>query len=138
MTRTSPVLGILPVDKPVGPTSHDVVGAARRAVGRGLEPGVPRASPAPAGNDDARARRRQVGEQRLLVLGQDLGADRQRQDHVLAPRPGAVGAHAVVAALGTEVLAIAEVDQGVEAVYRLDDHVAAFAAVAAIGAAEFY
>lgn len=32
MTGTPAPLGILPVDKPVGPTSHDVVGAARRGL----------------------------------------------------------------------------------------------------------
>lgn len=32
MNAPVPPLGILPVDKPVGPTSHDVVGAVRRAL----------------------------------------------------------------------------------------------------------
>lgn len=32
MTEVSALLGVLPVDKPVGPTSHDVVGATRRAL----------------------------------------------------------------------------------------------------------
>ncbi len=48
----------------------------------------------------------------------------------------AILAHAVAAALGLEVLLIAVVDQGVEAVDRLQHHVAALAAVAAAGAAE--
>lgn len=32
MTTTPDIEGVLPVDKPVGPTSHDIVGAARRAL----------------------------------------------------------------------------------------------------------
>lgn len=32
MSTVPPPYGVLPVDKPVGPTSHDVVGAARRAL----------------------------------------------------------------------------------------------------------
>jgi tRNA pseudouridine55 synthase len=32
MTTDAPPEGVLPVDKPVGPTSHDVVGAVRRAL----------------------------------------------------------------------------------------------------------
>jgi hypothetical protein len=40
------------------------------------------------------------------------------------------------AALGLEMLPVAEVDQRVEAVHRLDHHIAALAAVAARGAAE--
>lgn len=33
MSATESPIGVLPVDKPVGPTSHDVVGAARRTLG---------------------------------------------------------------------------------------------------------
>ena len=43
----------------------------------------------------------------------------------------------VLAVLGEEVLLIAEVDEGVQPVHRLDPDRAAMAAVAAIGAAEF-
>ena len=49
----------------------------------------------------------------------------------------AVLAHAVLAALGHEMLLVAVVDQRIEAVDRLDDDVAALAAVAAGGTAEF-
>src|SRR5262249_52342936 len=48
----------------------------------------------------------------------------------------AVLAHAVAAALGLEVLLVAIVDQGIEAVDRLDDDVAAAAAIAAVRTAE--
>ena len=52
------------------------------------------------------------------------------------PAPVRFCADAVAAALGLEVLAVAEVDQGVEVVDRLEHDVAAAAAVAAVGAAE--
>ena len=78
----------------------------------------------------------EIGEQRLLVLVEDLRADRHLQHDVVAAGAVAVLAHAVAAALGLEVLRVAVVDQGVEAVHRLDDDVAAAAAVAAVRAAE--
>jgi hypothetical protein len=42
-----------------------------------------------------------------------------------------------MAALGLEMLGVAEVDQGVEAGHRLEDDIAALAAIAAVGAAIF-
>src|SRR5690606_25515022 len=44
--------------------------------------------------------------------------------------------HAVDAALGLEVLLVAEVDQGIQPVHRLDQDVAAASAVAAVRPAE--
>ena len=41
-----------------------------------------------------------VGEKRLAVLGEDLGAGRHLQHDVVALAPGAVLAHAVLAAAG--------------------------------------
>ena len=78
----------------------------------------------------------QIGEQRLLVLGEDLRAGRHLDDAIGAVRAGAVLAHAVAAALGLEVLLVAIVDQRVEVVDALDPDVAALAAVAAVGSAE--
>ena len=49
----------------------------------------------------------------------------------------AVLAHAAAAVLGGEVLLVAIVDQGVETVDRLHNHVAAVAAIAAVRAAIF-
>ena len=49
---------------------------------------------------------------------------------------GAVRARAAGAALGPEMLRVAEVDQGIEAGDRLENDVAALAAVAAVGTAE--
>ena len=73
---------------------------------------------------------------RLLVLGQHLGAGRHLDHDVLAGRAGAVLAHAAAAALGLEVLAEAVVDERVEVGDAFHPHVAALAAVAAVGAAE--
>ena len=48
----------------------------------------------------------------------------------------AVTSHAVLPGLRLEVLAVAEIDQGVEAFHAFEDDVAALAAIAAIGPAE--
>ena len=77
-----------------------------------------------------------LAQQRLLVLGEHLRAGRHGDHRVLARRAGAVLAHAARAALGLEVLAVAVVDQRVEVGDALHPHVAALAAVAAVGAAE--
>ena len=58
------------------------------------------------------------------------------QHDILAVGAGAILAHAVPAALRLEVLLVAIVDQRVEAVDRFDHDVAAFAAIAAVRAAE--
>ena len=78
----------------------------------------------------------EIGEQRFAVLLVDLRAARHFHDHVGAARAVAVLAHAAAAVLGVEVLLVTVVDQRIEAVDRDRDHVAAFAAIAAIGAAE--
>ena len=98
--------------------------------------GIAEAAVAALREHDALADRGEIGEQRLLVLVEDLRADRHLQHHVLAAGAVAVLAHAVAARPGLEMLLVAVVDQRVEAVDRLDDDVAAAAAVAAAGAAE--
>ena len=80
---------------------------------------------------------REVGEHRAGLLVDDLRADRDLQHRVGAAPAGAVLAHAVHAGLGLEMLLVAEVDQRVEAAGAFDHDVAAAAAVAAVGAAEF-
>ena len=75
--------------------------------------------------------------QRLLVLVEDLRADRHLQHDVGAVGAGAVLAHAVAAGLGLEVLLVAIIDQRVEPVDAFDDDVAAAPAVAAVRPAEF-
>ena len=76
-------------------------------------------------------------EQRLLILVEHLRARRHLDDDVRAGRTGAVLAHATDAALGFEVLLVAVVDQRVEVGDALDPDIAALAAVAAVGPAEF-
>src|SRR3546814_9031712 len=112
------------------------VGAARRLVGGRLEVGVAEAAVAAPQEHDALADFGEVGQDGLLVLGEHLGAGGHLDDQGRGGRPGHVLALAVAAALGLEVLVIAEVDQGIEAVDGLEDDVAAAPAVAAVGTAE--
>ncbi len=79
----------------------------------------------------------EVGDEGFVVLLENLRADGHPQHGVLAGGAGAVAAHAVHAGLGLEVLLIAIVDQRIEAVDAFGPHIAAAAAIAAIGAAEF-
>jgi hypothetical protein len=79
----------------------------------------------------------QVGQHVFLVLAEDLGADGYAQHHVIAAATGAVAPRAVLAGITFEMLLIAEIDQGVEIGDTFDDHVAALAAITAVGAAIF-
>ena len=111
---------------------------ARGAVGRGLVAGVAAAAHAALEQGDALALIGEVGEQAaFLVVGEDLGADRNLDDQILAAGAGAVGARAALAARRAEMLGVAEIDQRIEARHGFEDDVAALAAVAAVGAAEF-
>ena len=112
------------------------IGVARRLVGRGLEAQVAPAAVAAARQQHALAGPRQVGDQRLAVLLEDLGADRHPQHHVVGALAGALLAHAGLAVPGEEMLLVAVVDQRVQPLDRLGPDVAALAAVAAVGAAE--
>ncbi len=85
--------------------------------------------------DKALARLSEISDQRLAVLIENLRPRRQFQHDVRALRPGAVLAHAIAALLGFEVLLVAEVEQRVEIGHAFHDHVAALAAVSAVGAA---
>ena len=76
----------------------------------------------------------QVGDQRLAVLLEDLGADRDPQHHVVGALAGPLLAHAGLAVLREEMLLVAVVDQRVQPLDRLGPDVAALAAVAAVRA----
>ena len=78
----------------------------------------------------------QVGEHGFLIVGEDLGADRDLDDDVLRARAGAVRRRPVAALRRPEMLGVAEVDQRIKVMFRDEDDVAAFAAVAAVRAAE--
>ncbi len=111
---------------------------ARGAVGRAFVAGVAAATHAAFEQHDALAFDRQIGEQAaLLVVGKQLRSDGNLDDEVGSAGAGPVRAGAAGAALGAEVLRVAEVDQRIEAGHRLEDDVAALAAVAAVGATEF-
>src|SRR5690606_11859512 len=78
----------------------------------------------------------QVGDQRFLVLVDDLGADRHLQHDVLARLAGPLAAHAGLAVPGEEMLLVAEVDERVQPLHRLGPDRAAIAPVAAVRPAE--
>ena len=91
-------------------------------------------------HDDALAIVHQVGnlEHRGLRLGIELahhGTHGHLKDQVLAALAVATGALAVRAALGTEMMLKAVIDQRGKLSIGLDDDIAATTAVAAIGAA---
>src|SRR5258706_5986742 len=81
------------------------------------------------GQDGALAVRREVGEQRAVLL--DEGAHRHAQHYVLAAAPVLVGAAADVAVLSAVDAREAVVDQGVDIAVRDRPDAAATAAVAA-------
>ena len=112
------------------------IGVARRPVGRRLEVRIAEAAVAAAGEPHAVAGLHDLGEQRLLVLGNTCVPGGTAITASLPDGPDAVLPHAAAAALGLEVLAVAVVDQRVEVGDALHPHVAALAAVAAVGAAE--
>src|SRR5215472_11986604 len=113
------------------------IGVARRAVGRGLEMRIAEAAVAAFGEHELLAELGEVVDQRLAILVEYLRADRHLQHDRLAARAMAILAHAILAPLGLEVLLVAIVDQRVQPTDRLDHDVAAAAAIAAGGPAEF-
>ena len=111
---------------------------ARRAVGRGLVARVAAPAVAAAQEADALALLGEVEQQgAIVVVGQDLRADRDLDHQIVAARAGAVAARAGGAAARLEMLGITKVDQRVEAGDGFEHDVAALAAVAAVGAAIF-
>src|SRR5690606_26172198 len=105
-------------------------------VGRRLEVGIAEATIAPARNPRALAGLGHVRDERLTVLGQNLGSGRHLDDAVVTAGAGAIAAHAGNAVLGLEVLLIAKVDQRVQVLDALDPDVAALAAVTPVRTTE--
>lgn len=91
---------------------------------------------AAGGNAEHLADFRQVADQRLAVLGEDLRADGHLQRHIGALAARSVAAHAVHARLGAVMLLVAIVDQRVEAGNGLHENVAAAPAIATVRPAE--
>lgn len=108
--------------------------AGRLAAGGGQR-GVAEAAAAALGGDVRGALADEVGED-VALLVEDDGAVRHGQDHVLAVLAGAVAALAGLAVGGLAVRAVVVVQQGGDRLLHHQDHVAATAAVAAVGAAE--
>ena len=98
--------------------------------------GVAEAAIAAPADDDALADLGEIGDRLLLVLDEDLRADRDLQHRIGAPAARAVLPHAVPAGLGLEMLLITKVDERVEPVDAFGDDIAAAPAVAAVGPAE--
>ena len=112
------------------------VSPAGGAVGGGFVARVAEAAVAAAQQGDGFARRVHVRQEGFLVVIENLRADGDFDEQggragACTVRPGAVAALA-----GAEMLSVAEVDQGVEVLDRLEHDIAAAAAVAAVGAAE--
>ena len=109
----------------------------RRAVGRTLVAGIAAPAVAALEEDHALPGLGEIGEHGFAVIIEHLRADRHLDDEIGRASAGAVLAHAAAAALGLEMLGIAEVDQRVETGNGLENDVSALAAIAAIGPAIF-
>src|SRR6202163_1185470 len=99
--------------------------------------GVAEAAIAALHQHDALAGVEQFGKLGAGVFVEHLGAGGHFQYGIIAVGAGAVGAHAVAALLRPEVLLVAVVDEGVEAVDAFDHDGAAAAAIAAVRPAIF-
>ena len=100
--------------------------------------GVAEAAIAAAAQRDFAAGLIEIGEHCFLVVGHDLGADRNADMHVRRGAPGAVAACAIAALGRAEMLRVAEIDQRVEVGHGFENDVAAAAAISAIRAAELH
>src|ERR1700722_15925504 len=78
----------------------------------------------------------EVRQHGLLIVGENLGAERNLDDDVRGARTGAVRSRPIAALSCPEVLRVAKVDQCVQIVLGLEYDVPALAAIAAIRAAE--
>src|SRR6478672_11920562 len=97
---------------------------------------VAEAAIAAFGEHEFLAERGEVVDQRLAILVEYLRAHRHLEHDRLAVGAMAVLAHAIGALLRLEMLLVAIVDQRVEPIDDLNDHISAAAAIAAGGAAE--
>ena len=99
--------------------------------------GIAMPAVAAAAEDDRLTCGIEIGEHGLLIIRKNLRADGDFDAHVRRAGAGAVGAGAVAALPGAEMLGVAEVDEGVQVLGGFEDDVAAAAAVTAVRAAEF-
>jgi hypothetical protein len=89
--------------------------ARRGLIGRGFEMQVAETAVAAFGQNNPLADLGDIGDDSFLIFFEDLGADRNAQDDILAIFAGALPPHARTAVSGKEVLLIAEIDQRVQA-----------------------
>src|SRR5207342_599373 len=113
------------------------IGVARRAIGGCLEMGIPEPAVPAACEHHPLAGMGEIGNQGLAVLI-DLRSRRYFQHRIGTVRTVAVLAHPAAAFPGLEMLLIPVIDQRVETLHGFGNHVASFAAVAAVWSAEFY
>src|SRR5215471_2261498 len=78
----------------------------------------------------------EIADQRLTVLLEDLGADRDLEDGTASVAARAIFAHAFTAALGLEMLLVAVIDEGIETIHACGADIAPAPAIAAIGPAK--
>ena len=84
------------------------------------------------GQHDALAGPGDIGNQGVVVLLEQLGAERHLDDEIRRVGAGALGALAMAAALGAKMLLEAKIDQGVELRRAQRHHRAATPAIAAV------
>ena len=104
-------------------------------VGGGGEVLVAAPTASAVGDDDALVGMLEVVDELAGIVIEDEGADGDFEDDVVAVAAGAVGAHAVLAALGAVERVVAEVHEGVVALGGFHDDVAAASAVSTGGPA---
>ena len=109
----------------------------RRAVRRRLEVGIAEPAVATFRQHGLVAGIDELGQHRVLVLGDHLGARRHLDDHVRSVGATPVATHSGLPVLGEEVLLIAVVDKRVEIVDAEHDDVAALATVPTVWPTEF-
>src|SRR5215472_2353505 len=103
---------------------------ARGLMHRGGKAGISAPSAAAAGDDEALISRREFERLFASFVIVDDGANRNLQQNIVALAAGFVGAFAVASALGFMLGIEAEVDEGIVALARFHNDIAALAAVA--------
>jgi hypothetical protein len=121
--------------KPALGAGPSQVGASRRLVGGGREPGVAATAPGATDAEDTLARRGEIADEQPGVPLGDDGAERHAQDEIVAAGARAVATLAVLAPLGVVVALVVKVEQRGEGGIGLEEHRAAVAAVPAVGTA---
>src|SRR4029077_16406604 len=99
--------------------------------------GVAKTAIAAAQQHDTLARASQIGQQALLVVGEDLRSDRHAPHEIASASAGTVRPSASATVLRPEMLSVAIIDQRVEIIGGEEDDVATLAALATIGPPAF-